>query len=59
MVRSTLLRRDKVDGPPAAILARRKKLTFQKLILRKLEHFQMLRANAQEPVQNNSFRTRS
>ena len=52
MVRSTLLRRGRVGGPPATILARRRELTFSYFILIKAQQYEMKNRNAQEPIQN-------
>ena len=56
MVRSTLLRRGRVGGPPATILARRRELTFSDFILIKAQQFEMKNRNAQEPIQNDNRR---
>ena len=60
MVRSTLLRRDRIGGRPATILARRRELTFSDFILVKAQHkaqqFEMKNRNAQEPIQNDNRR---
>ena len=56
MVRSTLLRRDRVGRPPATILARRRELTFSDFISIKNQQFEMKNRNAQEPIQNDNRR---
>ena len=56
MVRSTLLRRDRVGRPPATILARRRESTFSDFILIKAQQFEMKNRNAQEPIQNDNRR---
>ena len=53
LVRSTLLRRDRVGRPSATILARCRELTFSDFILVKAKKFEIKNRYAQEPIQND------
>ena len=56
MVRSTLLRRDRVGRPPATILARCRKLTLPEFNLVKAQQFERKNRYPQEPIQSDNRR---